>query len=177
MLPPIGFPVEFDFSLNADVLGFTVLLCCAGSLLTGLAPALHSVRSGLMDSPERRRKRQYSGAGQNRHARAAGGLGGGAGAGGAGRHGVVRAELSKRAGYSSRLRREQRTVRAVTTSIRSAQNTEQRAQFCCRLRDRVSGAVRYRRGELRGTRAAGDRQRTALGHTSGRIRSALRASR
>ena len=39
MLPPIGFPVEFDFSLNADMLGFTALLCCAGSLLTGLAPA------------------------------------------------------------------------------------------------------------------------------------------
>ena len=50
MLPPIGFPVELNFSLNADMLGFTVLLCCAGALLTGLAPAVHSVRSGLMEA-------------------------------------------------------------------------------------------------------------------------------
>ncbi len=48
MLPSIGFPVAFGFNLNADMLGFTALLCCAGSLLTGLAPALHSVRSGLL---------------------------------------------------------------------------------------------------------------------------------
>ncbi len=50
MMPPIGFPIEVDFNLNADMLGFTVLLCCAGSLLTGLAPALHSIKSGLMEA-------------------------------------------------------------------------------------------------------------------------------
>ena len=105
MLPPIGFPVEFDFSLNADMLGFTVLLCCAGSLLTGLAPALHSVRSGLMEALKEGGRGGTPGAGQNRTARAAGGFRGGAGAGGAGRHGAVRAKLSKRAGDSSGLRR------------------------------------------------------------------------
>ena len=66
MLPPIGFPVEFDFSLNADMLGFTVLLCCAGSLLTGLAPALHSVRSGLMEALKEGGRGGTPGAGQNR---------------------------------------------------------------------------------------------------------------
>ena len=66
MLPPIGLPVEFDFSLNADVLGFTVLLCCAGSLLTGLAPALHSVKSGLMAALKEGGRGSTHGAGQNR---------------------------------------------------------------------------------------------------------------
>ncbi len=66
MLPPIGFPVDLDFSLNADVLGFTVLLCCAGSLLTGLTPALSSVRSGLMEALKEGGRSGTSGAGQNR---------------------------------------------------------------------------------------------------------------
>jgi predicted permease len=66
MLPAIGFPVDFDFSLNGDLLGFTVLLCCAGALLTGLAPALHSVRSGLMDALKEGGRSGTSGAGQNR---------------------------------------------------------------------------------------------------------------
>jgi predicted permease len=66
MLPPIGLPVQFDFSLNADTLSFTVLLCCAGCLLTGLAPAIHSVRGGLMDALKEGGRSGMSAAGQNR---------------------------------------------------------------------------------------------------------------
>ena len=50
LLPPVGFPVVFDFDLNADMLAFTVLLCCAGTLLTGMAAAIHPLRSSLMES-------------------------------------------------------------------------------------------------------------------------------
>jgi predicted permease len=66
MLPPVGFPVEFDFSLNADVLGFMALLCCAGSLLTGLAPALHPIRSSLLEALNEGGRGGSSGAAQNR---------------------------------------------------------------------------------------------------------------
>ena len=66
MLPPIGFPIQFDFSLNADTLGFTLLLCCAGSLLTGLAPALHSARSGLVEALKEGGRSGTAGASQNR---------------------------------------------------------------------------------------------------------------
>jgi putative ABC transport system permease protein len=66
MLPPIAFPVEFGFRLNADILGFTALLCCTGSLLTGLAPALHSVTSGLVEGLKEGGRSGTSGAAQNR---------------------------------------------------------------------------------------------------------------
>jgi predicted permease len=50
MLPPAGFPVAIDFTLNADMLAFTALLCGAGTLLTGFAPALHTVKSNLAEA-------------------------------------------------------------------------------------------------------------------------------
>ena len=50
ILPPTGFPVAIDFTLNADMLAFTALLCCAGTLLTGFAPALHTVKSNLSEA-------------------------------------------------------------------------------------------------------------------------------
>jgi putative ABC transport system permease protein len=65
-MPPIGFPLQFDFSLNADTLGFTVLLCCAGSLLTGLALAVHPVRGGMMDALKEGGRGGSAGVGQNR---------------------------------------------------------------------------------------------------------------
>ncbi|HEX3747771.1 MAG TPA: ABC transporter permease [Bryobacteraceae bacterium] len=66
MLPPIGFPLEFDFSLNGDMLGFTLLLCCAGSMLTGLALAVHPVRGSLMDALKEGGRGGTSGVVQNR---------------------------------------------------------------------------------------------------------------
>ena len=66
LMPPVGFPIQFDFSLNADTLGFTVLLCCAGALLTGLALAIHPVRGGLMDALKEGGRSGTAGVGQNR---------------------------------------------------------------------------------------------------------------
>ena len=66
MLPPIGFPIEVDFSLNADIFAFTALLCCAVSLLTGLAPALHAVRNGLLEGLKEGGRSTTPGANQNR---------------------------------------------------------------------------------------------------------------
>jgi hypothetical protein len=170
MLPPFGFPVDFDFSLNADMLGFTVLLCCAGSLLTGLAPAVHSVRSDLMEALKEGGRSGTPGAGQNRTRGAAGGFGGGAGAGGAGGHRAVRAELSKRADHLSGLRREPRTVRAIPPRHVLPEPGAEGAVLLPSARpDR--GAARDCRGELRELGAAGHRERTAVGHAGGRIRS------
>ena len=66
LMPPVGFPLQFDFSLNADTLGFTVLLCCAGTLLTGLALAIHPVRGGMMDALKEGGRGGSAGVGQNR---------------------------------------------------------------------------------------------------------------
>jgi len=66
LMPPVGFPLQFDFSLDADTLGFTVLLCCGGSLLTGLALAIHPVRGGMMDALKEGGRGGTSGVGQNR---------------------------------------------------------------------------------------------------------------
>jgi len=66
LLPPLGFPIEFNFSLNADMLAFVLLLCCAGCLLTGLTPALHLARESLMDGLKEGGRSGMSGAAQNR---------------------------------------------------------------------------------------------------------------
>jgi len=66
LLPPLGFPIEFDFKLNEDVVGFIVLLCCAGSLVTGLTPALYTLKSGLMDALKEGGRSGTSGSAQNR---------------------------------------------------------------------------------------------------------------
>ncbi|HVN05663.1 MAG TPA: ABC transporter permease [Bryobacteraceae bacterium] len=66
LLPATGFPIQLDFKLNGDVLAFIVLLCCAGCLLTGLAPALHAVRSSLMEGLHEGGRSGTSGAAQNR---------------------------------------------------------------------------------------------------------------
>jgi predicted permease len=57
--------MEFGFSLNADMAGFMLLLCCAGALLTGLAPALHAVRSNLAEALKEGGRGGTSGARQN----------------------------------------------------------------------------------------------------------------
>ena len=136
MLPPIGFPIEFDFSLNADMLGFTVLLCCAGSLLTGLAPAVHSVRGGLMEALKEGGRSGTSGAGQNRTR---------------GLLVVSEVALALVALVGTALfARSFQNARAIRPGFDASnvlfaqyhldtfcQNAEQRAQFCYRLRDRI----------------------------------------
>ena len=137
MLPPIGFPVEFDFSLNADMLGFTVLLCCAGSLLTGLAPALHSVRGGLMEALKEGGRSGTPGAGQNRDARTAGGFA-------RWRWRWWRWSVPRCSRAAFRMRGpsvpgfDARNVLFAKYHLDTfCTNSEQRAQFCLRLRDRI----------------------------------------
>ncbi len=136
MLPPIGFPVAFDFSLNADVLGFTVLLCCAGSLLTGLAPAVHPVRGSLMEVLKEGGRSGTSGAGQNRTR---------------GLLVISEVALALVALVGTALfARSFQNARAIRPGFDASnvlfaqyhldtfcQNTEQRARFCYRLRDRI----------------------------------------
>jgi predicted permease len=133
---PIGFPVVFDFSLNADTLGFTVLLCCAGCLLTGLAPAVHSVRSNLMEALKEGGRSATAGAGQNRTR---------------GLLVVSEVALALVALVGTALfARSFQNARAIYPGFDAShvafaryhldtfcQNPEQRAQFCYRLRDRI----------------------------------------
>jgi predicted permease len=137
MLPPIGFPVEFDFSLNADVLAFVVALCCAGALLTGLAPALHHARSSLIDTLKEGGRTGTSGAASNRT------------------HGLlvvseVALALVALVGTALAVRSFQ-TVRAIHPGLDAhnvlfakyhldtfCTDADQRARFCLRLRDRIA---------------------------------------
>ena len=50
MLPRTQFPIHLDFQLNGDILAFAIALCAALALLTGLAPALHSIRVDVNES-------------------------------------------------------------------------------------------------------------------------------
>src|ERR1035441_3210368 len=136
ILPPIGYPVDFDFSLNPDVLGFTVLLCCVGSLLTGVAPAVHSVRRDLMEVLKEGGRSGTSGAGQNRTR---------------GLLVVSEVALALVALVGTALfARSFQNARSIYPGFDAGhvvfaryhldtfcQNPEQRAQFCYRLRDRI----------------------------------------
>ncbi len=170
MLPPIGFPVEVDFGLNADMLGFTVLLCCAGALLTGLAPAVHAVRSSLMETLKEGGRSGTSVAGQNRTR---------------GLLVISEVALALVALVGTALfARSFQNARSIHPGLDASnvlfaqyhldtfcQNPEQRAQFCHRLRDRLQTLPGISRRELRERSATGPRERTAVGHTGGRIRS------
>jgi len=137
LVPPAGFPVDFEFKLNADILGFTLLLCCAGALLTGLAPALHSVRASLVDSLKEGGRSGTPSAGQNRTR---------------GLLVVSEVALALVALVGTALSvRSFQNARAINPGL-DARNVlyakyyletfcpdpEQRRQFCLRLRDRVS---------------------------------------
>ena len=137
MQPLSGFPVEFDFHLNADMLAFTALLCCAGSLLTGLAPALHAVRCSLVEALNESGRSGTSGAGQNRLR----GL-------------LVVAEVALAlvaVAGAALFARSFQNARAIYPGFEArnvlfakyhldtfCSDEEQRAQFCLRLRDRIS---------------------------------------
>ena len=136
MLPAIGLPVTFDFNLNADMLAFTALMCCAGALLTGLAPAVNPLRSGLIDALKEGGRSGAPGAAQNRTR---------------GLLVVSEVALALVAMVSTALfARSFQNARAIQPGFDAShllfaqyhldtfcRNTEQRAQFCYRLRDRV----------------------------------------
>ena len=43
-------PLSLDIPLNGEILAFTVLLCMAACVMSGIAPALHSARVGLNEA-------------------------------------------------------------------------------------------------------------------------------
>ena len=45
-----GIPMSLDIPLNGEILAFTMLLCAAACLISGIAPALHSARAGLNET-------------------------------------------------------------------------------------------------------------------------------
>jgi len=47
LVPQSGFPVALDIQMNSEVLVFTILLCVAASVVSGLAPALQIIRLDL----------------------------------------------------------------------------------------------------------------------------------
>ena len=136
MLPSLGYPVDFGFTLNGDVLGFTALLCCAGALLTGLAPALQAARSNLMDALKEGGRSSTPGAGQTRTrgllvvSEVALAL-----------VALVGTALFARSFQNARAIRpgfDARNVLFAKYHLDTfCSNSEQREQFCLRLRDRI----------------------------------------
>ncbi len=47
ILPATDFPIALDFTLNGDILAFAILLCAVLAVITGLAPALHLIRADV----------------------------------------------------------------------------------------------------------------------------------
>jgi predicted permease len=136
LLPPVGFPLQFEFSLNLDMLAFTALLCGVGSLLTGLAPALHTVRANLVETLKDGGRGGSHGRAQNRTR---------------GLLVVSEVALALVALVGTALfARSFQNARAIHPGLDSSNvlyaqyhldtfcsNPEQRLQFCYRLRDRV----------------------------------------
>lgn len=137
LLPPIGLPVQVDFSLNTNMLAFTVLLCCAGALLTGFAPILHSLKGSLAEALKEGGRSGSSSAGQHRT------------------HGVLvvtEVALALVALVGTALFAQSfRNARAIHPGFDPnhvlfakyhldtfCPNEEERARFCLRLRDRIS---------------------------------------
>jgi predicted permease len=137
ILPPIGLPVQFDFNINADMVGFTLLLCFAGALLTGLAPAFHTVSGNVMEALKEGGRGGSSGAGQNRT-----------------RNLLVVSEVALALVAlvgTALFARSFQNARAIHPGLDARNvlfakyhldtfctNAEERAQFCLRLRDRIA---------------------------------------
>ena len=49
LLPPINMPIEFGSTTNWHMLTFTILICMAAAVLTGVAPALQSMRASVSE--------------------------------------------------------------------------------------------------------------------------------
>jgi len=66
LLPPVAIPIELGMRLNGDILAFTTLLCVVASLVTGVAPALHSIRANVNENLKEGGRSATSGAGLHR---------------------------------------------------------------------------------------------------------------
>jgi predicted permease len=50
LVPAIGIPITQDTHVNGDILAFTMLLCVSVCVVSGMAPALHTMRTDLHDT-------------------------------------------------------------------------------------------------------------------------------
>jgi predicted permease len=50
LVPASGLPIAMDVQMNGDIFAFTMLLCVAVCVVSGMAPALHTVRADLNDT-------------------------------------------------------------------------------------------------------------------------------
>jgi len=66
LLPTADFPIGIDFSLNAEVLAFAILLCFLLAVSTGLAPAFYSIRAEAGESLKETGRSVTSSAGLHR---------------------------------------------------------------------------------------------------------------
>jgi predicted permease len=66
LFPPTNLPIQIDLQLNRDVLAFTILLCAAAAVLTGLVPALTSIRTNLADHLKEGGRSATAGSGTHR---------------------------------------------------------------------------------------------------------------
>jgi predicted permease len=50
LVPPVDMPIRLDVPFNGHILGFSILLCVAAAVISGLVPALHAARPDLVDN-------------------------------------------------------------------------------------------------------------------------------
>jgi predicted permease len=50
LVPATNIPIAVDVQMNGDIFAFTMLLCVAACVVSGMAPALHTVRADLNDT-------------------------------------------------------------------------------------------------------------------------------
>jgi hypothetical protein len=62
LLPPNTLPIALEVKFNRDSLGFTILVCLASTLLSGMAPMLHCLRSDLNEALKEGGRGETSGA-------------------------------------------------------------------------------------------------------------------
>ncbi len=141
LLPPMELPIRMDIPLNATILGFSVLTCMLAALVSGLLPALHAVRSDLVDALKEGGRGGTAGAGTHRMTGPAGSRRNGAGARRAGGRGTVRQEFPTRpppwipASTSKNV-----LVAKFYLSPSGYTAAQQRADFMQRLRERLEAA-------------------------------------
>ncbi|MBZ5596174.1 MAG: ABC transporter permease [Acidobacteriia bacterium] len=66
VLPGTEYPITLNFSLNGDILAFATVLCAVLAVITGLAPALHLIHANVNESLKEGGRSGTSGAGLQR---------------------------------------------------------------------------------------------------------------
>ncbi|HLY19817.1 MAG TPA: ABC transporter permease [Bryobacteraceae bacterium] len=66
LFPPVNLPIEFGSTTNWHMLAFTILICAAAAVLTGVAPALQSMRASVIAGLQESSRGSTSGPGAGR---------------------------------------------------------------------------------------------------------------